>query len=216
MHNIENTWIDVSVPLTSGMVHWPGDPEPTFERISDIDHGAIANVTLCRMTAHSGTHMDAPCHFLAGRAGIDTFPLSVGIGRARVIAIPDVSIISQRHLLDKNIGRDERILFRTRNSLRRWDNLEFLTNFVAIDASAAQFLVDRGVALIGVDYLSVGAFEGDGIETHRILLNAGIWIVEGLKLSNVSDGDYDMVCLPMKIQGSDGSPARVALRKVEY
>jgi arylformamidase len=198
------------------MVHWPGDPEPTFERISEIDHGADANVTFCRMTAHSGTHMDAPCHFLAGREGMETFPISIGIGRARVIDLPDIPIVGKADLADKNIQRGERILLRTRNSIQRWDNREFQPKFVAINASGAQFLADAGVALIGVDYLSVGAYEGDGVETHRILLGAGVWIVEGLKLENVPEGSYDLICLPMKIHGSDGAPARVVLRKAEY
>lgn len=217
MTNISDSpWIDISVPLHSGMVHWPGDPEPSFERISDIDQGADANVTLCRMTAHSGTHMDAPCHFLAGREGMETFPLSTGIGRARVISIADAPIIGAAELTGANIQRGERILLKTRNSKQRWDNLEFQPDFVAINASGAQFLADAGVALIGVDYLSVGAFEGDIVATHRILLGAGIWIVEGLSLGAVPDGEYDLICLPLKIQGSDGAPARVVLRKVEY
>jgi arylformamidase len=165
------------------------------------------------MTAHTGTHMDAPRHFLAGREGIETFPLSMGIGHARVISIPDVSVVRKVDLAGKGIQRGERILLRTRNSSRRWDNLDFLTDFVAIDASAAQYLADAGVAFIGVDYLSVGAFDGDGIETHRILLGAGVWIVEGLQLGSVGEGNYDMICLPLKIQGSDGAPARVVLRR---
>lgn len=212
----ENGWIDISVPLTSGMVHWPGDPEPSFQRISDIDQGAVANVTLCRMTAHVGTHMDAPCHFLAGREGIETFPLHVAIGRARVISFPEVAMVGEADLAAKNIQRGERILLRTRNSNKRWDNKEFQTDFVAINASAAKYLVEAGISLIGVDYLSVGAYEGDGVATHRILLGAGVWVVEGLKLGNVPDGAYDMICLPLKIEGSDGAPARVVLRKSEY
>ena len=216
MPNTENAWVDVSVPLTTGMVHWPGDPAPSFEHIAEIEQGAEVNVTFCRMTAHTGTHMDAPCHFLAGRAGIDAFPLSVGIGRARVISLPDVAIVSKEDLTSRNIQPGERILLRTRNSNQPWHDKDFQTNFVAINAGAAQFLVDSGVPLIGVDYLSVGAFEGDGSLTHRILLGAGVWIVEGLKLADIADGIYDMVCLPMNIQGSDGAPTRVALRKVEY
>lgn len=216
MEKTENEWIDISVPLTSGMAHWPGDPEPSFQRISDIDQGADANVTLCRMTAHSGTHMDAPCHFLAGREGIEAFPLSVGIGRARVISLPNVAVIGEHDLAANNIQPGERILIRTRNSNQRWDNKEFQPDFIAINASGAQYLVDRGVALVGVDYLSVGAYNGDIVETHRIILGGGIWILEGLKLTAIPDGEYDMICLPIKIQGSDGAPARVVLRTVEY
>lgn len=208
-------WIDVSVPLTTGMVHWPGDPQPSFERISEIEQGEDANVTLCRMTAHTGTHMDSPNHFLTGGKGIDQFSLEVGIGRARVICIPSsVRAIGRAELEGKGIRRGERVLFKTRNSERRWDNREFQTDFVALNAAGAGFLGDAGVLLVGVDYLSIGLYEADGVETHRTLLEAGIWIVEGLDLSQIEEGEYDMVCLPLRIEGADGSPARVALRPV--
>jgi arylformamidase len=197
------------------MVHWPGDPEPSFERISEIENGAVANVTLCRMTAHTGTHMDAPNHFLARASGIDEFPLEVGIGRARVITMaPEVRAIGAGELKDKGIGGGDRVLLKTRNSDRRWDDREFQPAFTALNASGATFLKDVGVALVGVDYLSIGLFEADGEETHRTLLGARIWIVEGLDLARVGDGEYDMVCLPLRIGGCDGSPARVALRPV--
>ncbi len=206
-------WIDASVPLRTGMVHWPGDPEPTFERISEIEQGAEVDVTLCRMTAHTGTHMDAPCHFLQGGYGIDRFPLEVGIGPARVISVATQSpAIGRAELEGKGILRGERILLKTRNSSRRWDNLDFQRDFAAIDRSGAEFLAESGVVLIGVDYLSVGLFAGDGAETHKVLLRAGMWIVEGLNLTAVSDGEYELICLPLRIQGADGSPARVVLR----
>ncbi len=211
----KSDWIDVSVPLHTGMVHWPGDPEPTFERISEIEQGAEVDVTLCRMTAHTGTHMDAPCHFLRGKCGIDQFPLEVGIGVARVISVPAESrVIGRAELEGKGIRRGERILMKTRNSSKRWDNLDFQPDFVAINRSGAEFLAETGVVLIGVDYLSVGLFAGDGAETHKILLEAGIWIVEGLNLMAVTDGDYELVCLPLRIEGADGSPARVVLRPI--
>jgi arylformamidase len=214
MSNI-HPWIDVSVPLHTGMVHWPGDPEPTFERISEIELGADANVTLCRMTAHTGTHMDAPRHFLADGVGIDQFPLEVAIGQARVIAMPsDCAVVSKAELEPHDIAKGERILLRTRNSQASWHDREFQPGFVGINASGAQYLADRGVSLIGVDYLSVGVFEGDGKETHQILLSAGVWIVEGLTLGGIEDGLYDLICLPLRIGGVDGSPARVVLRAV--
>ena len=209
----QTNWIDISVPLQTGMVHWPGDPEPSFQRIADIDQGSDANVTLCRHTAHTGTHMDAPCHFIPNGAGIETFPLHVGIGPARIINLPETPIVCEEDLHDKGIQKGERIILKTRNSTARWHHLDFKPDFVAINASGAQFLVDAGVALIGVDYLSVGAYEGDGVLTHRILLGAGLWIVEGLQLAGLEEGVYDMICLPLPIAGSDGSPARVLLRK---
>lgn len=175
--------------------------------------GAEANVTLCRMTAHTGTHMDAPSHFLAGGSGIDEFPLDTGIGRARVIAIPgQVRAIGAADLQGYGIRRGERLLFKTRNSNQRWENRDFQPGFTALNESGAAFLKQAGVLLVGVDYLSIGLHEADGTETHRTLLGAGVWIVEGLDLSGVGEGEYDMVCLPLRIQGCDGSPARVALR----
>jgi arylformamidase len=206
-------WIDVSVPLSSGMAHWPGDPEPSFERISEISQGAAANVTMCRMTAHTGTHMDAPCHFLDGEGGIDRFPLALAVGPARVIEIPGAHVVGRAQLESKNIQPGERVLFKTRNSNRRWDNQDFDTGFVAFDASGARFLADRRVSLVGVDYLSVGLFQGDGVETHQILLKSGIWILEGLNLAAAPEGEYELICLPLRIAGCDGSPARAILKK---
>jgi arylformamidase len=208
------TWIDVSVPLASGMVHWPGDPVPTFKRFPEIERGADVNVTLLFMSVHTGTHMDAPRHFLTGGSGIETFPMEVGIGRARVIELPNVAVIGRAELEGKGIQAGERLLLKTRNSRARWDNREFQPNFVGLDASAAAFLAEARVGLIGIDYLSIGQFEADSMETHRILMGAGIWIIEGLYLAAVAEGEYDMVCLPLRIEGSDGSPARVALRPV--
>ncbi len=195
------------------MIHWPGDPEPSFERISEIDAGADANVTFCRMSAHTGTHMDAPCHFLRAGRGIEVFPLEAGIGRARVVAVPANSrVIGRAELENKEIEPGDRVLLKTRNSFKRWNTLEFQTDYAAIDGSAARFLVEKQVQLIGVDYLSVGAFRGDGRETHKILLEGGVWIAEGLDLSSVDEGLYELICLPLGIEGSDGSPARVVLR----
>jgi len=209
----DKTWFDISVPLRTGMVHWPGDPEPNFARISDIDQGAEANVTFCRFSAHTGTHMDAPCHFLAGASGIDSFPIDAGVGPARVIAVPrSCEVIGRDELAGKGIQPGERVLLKTRNSANRWDTLEFQPNYVALNASAAEFLVNTGVVLVGVDYLSVGVFQGDGLQTHKTLLRAGVWIVEGLDLSGTAEGHYDLVCLPLPIEGCDGSPARVVLR----
>jgi len=209
-----DAWIDISVELNGGMVHWPGDPEPNFQRAMDMDRGDQANVTLCRMGAHTGTHMDAPCHFVDGGQGIDQFPLEIGIGTAKVIGMPvETDVIGRRELQGRGISAGDRVLFKTRNSNRRWDNQDFATDYVGINRSGAEFLAEAGVKLVGVDYLSVGVFEGDGAETHRTLLGAGIWIVEGLNLVEVSEGAYDLICLPLRIVGSDGSPARVVLKR---
>ena len=209
------SWIDLSVPLRSGMAHWPGDPEPNFERISDMEQGADVNVTFCRMTAHTVTHMDAPCHFVKGGTSIDTFPIHTGIGEACVVELSrDCQVVRDADLRDKGIQRGDRVLLKTRNSETRWANADFHSDYVALDLSGAHFLVEAGVALVGVDYLSVGVFDGDGPATHRALMQAGIWIVEGLDLSRVTGGRYDLVCLPLRLQGADGAPARVVARRI--
>jgi arylformamidase len=211
-----DNWVDISVPLRTAMVSWPGDPEPILERIAEIERGDMVNVTFLRLTAHTGTHMDAPCHFLAGREGIETFPLEVGIGPARVLQVPrSFSSIPPEFLEDKNIQKGDRILFRTKNSEDRWDLKEFQRDFTGLSASAAQYLVDRGVQLVGIDYLSIGVFDGDGSETHHILLGAKVWILEGLKLGGIEEGSYELICLPLPINGSDGSPARAILKPIQ-
>lgn len=205
-------WIDVSVPLGSGMVHWPGDPEVSISRTSSMEDGDECNVSRISMGAHTGTHMDAPLHFLANGAGMDSLPLDAVIGPARVIAIRDPRRITAAELARHRIRRGERILFKTHGSAARWKKGTFDEDYVYVSLDAARFLAARGVGVVGVDYLSVGGFREDSAETHRVLLTAGIWLVEGLDLSRVKPGRYDMVCLPLRIDRADGAPARVALR----
>ena len=209
------TWIDVSVPLRTGMVHWPDNPPILIERMLDIERGDVANVSKLSMGAHTGTHMDAPLHFFRTGKGIDTMPLTATIGRARVLEIHDPESIKPEELRPHRIQRGERVLFKTRNSARCWHNDDFVEDFVYISQEAARYLVAQQVQTVGVDYLSVGGFLKDGVETHHALLEAGIWIIEGLNLSNVAPGTYELVCLPLKIEGSDGAPSRAILRFVE-
>ena len=208
-------WIDVSVPLRSGMVHWPGDPPASITRALDMNHGAACNVSQLSLGAHTGTHMDAPVHFFSNGAGIDTMPLDATIGPARVLAIADPTAVTVAELQTQHIARGERILFKTRNSARSWVNDLFIEDFVYIAHEAAQYLAQIGVQIVGVDYLSVGGYHIDGPETHHALLGAGIWIIEGLDLSAIAPGTYDLICLPLRILGADGSPARAVLRPLE-
>jgi arylformamidase len=205
-------WIDVSVPVRSGMVHWPGDPEVSLERVMSIDEGAEANVTRLAMSAHTGTHMDAPLHYFEDDPGIEELPLEIAMGPARVIGIEGEEPIDRGQLEGLDIQGGERILFRTANSERPWVERDFDPAFVHVSVEAAELLGEVGVALVGVDYLSVGGYRSDGAETHRALLGAGVWVVEGLDLSAVEPGDYELICLPVKLVGSDGAPARVLLR----
>jgi arylformamidase len=194
------------------MVHWPGDPEVSISRISSIENGDECNVSTISMSAHTGTHIDAPLHFLADGAGLDRLPLEAVIGPARVIAIRDPRSVTAAELARHGIRRGERILFKTHGAAARWKTGTFDAEYVYVSLNAARFLAARGVRVVGVDYLSVGGFREDSAETHRTLLEAGIWVVEGLDLSRVKPGRYDLVCLPLRIVGGDGAPARVALR----
>jgi arylformamidase len=206
-------WIDVSVPVRSGMVHWPEDPEVKLERTKSIADGEEANLTRLDMSAHTGTHMDAPLHFFDEDPGMEGLPLDAVIGPARVVRIEGEEPIDRGHVEELDLRAGERVLFRTTNSDRPWWDRDFDPAFVHVSLEAAELLGEAGVALVGVDYLSVGGYETDGAETHRALLGAGIWIVEGLDLSEVEPGDYELICLPVKLVDSDGAPARALLRR---
>ena len=208
-------WIDVTIPLRNGMPGWPGDKpfERTLTHI--IAGGAGNNLSQFSSSAHAGTHMDAPLHFLADAPSMDTLPIEAVVGHARVIQIRDAEAVRPEELEACALQPGDRVLFRTRNSERRLADQEFATDFVYISPDAARFLVHKGVRTVGVDYLSVGAFrEESGRETHRVLLGGGIWIIEGLNLAYVEPGDHEMNCLPLRLVGSDGAPARAVLRRM--
>ncbi len=207
-------WIDVSVALHSGMVHWPDNPPVRIERMLDIEHGDAANVSKISMGSHTGTHMDAPLHFLREGKGLDEMPLDAAMGRTRVIAVNDPETVKPSHLREHDIRSGERILFKTQNSARSWPSRTFIEDFVYVSQEAARYLAARGVRAVGIDYISVGGFRKDGVETHRALLEAGIWVIEGLDLSEVEPGEYELVCLPIKVERSDGAPARAILRNI--
>jgi arylformamidase len=211
---MSSEWIDISVPLRNGMVTWPGDAE--FERTSTLQmaQGDPCNLSQISTTAHIGTHMDAPRHFLADGAGIETMPIAATMGRARVIEIADPEVIRTSELEAHHLAKGERILFKTKNSRDCWKTDQFLEKYVFIEPETARYLAERGIQTVGVDYLSVGGFKSGGPETHRILLGAGIWIIEGLHLEHVEPGEYELFCLPLKIIGGDGAPARAVLRKL--
>jgi arylformamidase len=205
-------WIDISVPLRNGMVSWPGDPPFQLDRVHDMERGDTSNLSKIASGVHAGTHVDAPLHFIKGGASVDRMPLSATIGPARVIGIHDTESIKPEELKQHRVRRGERLLFKTGNSARVWQTQGFVEDFVFISKEGASFLAQRGVALVGVDYLSVGGYKREGHETHLALLEAGIWIIEGLDLSQVMPGKYDLICLPLKIDRGEGAPARAVLR----
>jgi len=209
-----NDWIDVSVPLHNGMVHWPGDPPYRIHRVMDQRNGDMCTVSQVSMGVHTGTHMDAPLHFIKDAPTIDEMPFHAAIGPARVIPIHNRKAITLEELEPHRIEPNERILFKTVNSESVWHKEQFNEGFVFIDESAAKHLAKRGVLLVGVDYLSVGGFKQDAVETHHALLDSGIWVIEGLNLNGVEPGRYELICLPLKLVDSDGSPARAVLRRI--
>jgi arylformamidase len=202
---------DVTVGISPQMPVWPGDPPVQLERVEAIASGANANVSRLTCGVHTGTHVDAPLHFIDGAAGIESLPLKLLTGRAYIVNLPSAEVIDEATLKAAGLPpRTRRVLFRTRNSEMWAKEKAFQTNFVAVDASGARWLVKKGVQLVGVDYLSVAPY-GQSKETHRILLEAGVLVIEGLDLSRVSQGRYSLYCLPLKLIGSDGAPARVIL-----
>jgi arylformamidase len=203
------TWIDVSVAIRDGMVHWPDNPPIAVEKTMDMAEGAPANVSKIAFGVHTATHMDAPCHFKQGAAAIDQLPFEAGVGPARVIEIRDPTRITVAELEPYDIGFGERILFKTANSPRAWRAGTFDEHAVYLTAEAARWLVAKGVRTIGIDYLSVGSFaEDNGVDVHEPLATAGVAIIEGLDLTDVPPGPCDLVCLPIKLAGGDGAPAR--------
>lgn len=211
---VSEQWIDISVGLHDGMVHFPDNPPIQIGFVKAIDKGDVCNVSKISMGVHSGTHMDAPLHFLQDGRSIDTMPLSATIGRARVIEILDTESIKVAEIEPYHIQMGERILFKTINSTHYWQTDVFEKNFVFISKEAAEYLGKVRIQTVGVDYLSVGSYFKGSPETHRALLGAGVWIIEGLNLAPVAAGEYELICLPLKIIGSEGAPARAILKKM--
>lgn len=203
--------IDISVPIHPDMVVWAGDPAVVLERVKSMADGAHDNVSRIDFGVHTGTHVDAPVHFLADGAGVDEVPLDALIGPALVV---DATAVD-RHL-DADLLSDlaipdgvQRVIFKTRNS-ELWASDRFETDFLAITEDGARWLVDLGVRLVGMDYLSV-APRGRSVPTHRVLLEAGVAILEGADLRGVEPGEYELICAPLRIVGADGAPARALL-----
>ncbi|HWT02425.1 MAG TPA: cyclase family protein [Pyrinomonadaceae bacterium] len=207
---------DVSVPVSAATPVYPGDPGVEIKQWAALAGGDAANVTLLNFGAHTATHVDAPSHFIEGAPKVDAMPLDALLGPARVLVIPeDVRAITATHLAGQNLQGATRVLFKTRNSaFWREAGEGFRRDFTYVAPDAARVLVQSGVRLVGIDYLSVEKFQAEKFETHEILLSSGVVILEGLDLREVGGGDYELICLPLKIAGGtgDGAPARAVLR----
>jgi arylformamidase len=204
--------IDVTVPLDDNLPTYPGNTPFSLEAVKRISRGDSSNVSTLHMSVHAGTHVDAPRHFFDGAPGAAALPLEMLLGRTRVVEISTRSGIGAEQLAGLDLSDDVRVLFKTSNS-RLWGSSDFHTDFVGVTASGAEHLVAHGIKVVGVDYLSVEEFRKPGAPAHHVLLGGGAIVIEGLDLRGVDPGIYDMICLPLRVVGSDGAPARVVLRR---
>ena len=203
---------DISLPISPDIVVWPQSQAVKLSRVSDQTIGDFATVTELHMGVHTGTHVDAPLHFLQGGAAIESLRLEILCGPALVRHAPTVDTISADVFEQLSIPQGtERLLIRTRNSeFWKTSPTRFQSDFVAVSADGAQWLVDHQIKLIGIDYLSIAPFS-DLTTTHQILLRADVILLEGLNLSHIAAGNYTLFCLPLNLLGSDGAPARTIL-----
>lgn len=203
---------DISIPISTDMPVYPGDPAVTIEPVLQISKGDLANVSRLSFGNHTGTHVDPPVHFVPGGRTVDQLDLDTLYGLAIVVDMLPIEKVITASDLDraKLSPRTQRMLFKTRNS-ELWDKSGFQKDFVAFSPDAAEWLVAHGVRLVGIDYLSAEAYSAPQPLAHRALLGAGVIIVEGLNLSNIAPGDYTLACLPIRIKNGDGAPARAIL-----
>ena len=195
--------IDISIPIRPGMVTYPGDPTVILERVVSIADGEVVNLSRLDFGVHSGTHVDAPVHFIDGAAAAESLPLDVLIGPATVLDLTAADHLDASAF--DGVRLHERILLKTRNS-ELWARDTFADDFLALTEDGARVLIDGGVRLVGIDYLSIG-----DEAAHQALLGAGVVPIEGLDLRRVEPGEYQLICAPMKLVGSDGAPARTLL-----
>lgn len=203
---------DISMTVSAGMLHWPDTTVPEVEWEMRLADGDIADVSRWVLGAHNGTHVDAPSHFLPGAPGLESVTLESLIGESVVIAIPgEVPSIHAEHIPWDDLAGVERLLFRTSNSDSRLDTTDFDETYVGIEPDAARRIVDAGIRLVGIDYLSVEPFGREVFETHHVLLGAGVSVVEGLDLRGIEPGRYRLTILPLHLTGAEAAPARAIL-----
>ena len=204
--------IDVSVPLDSNTPTYPGNTPFTLEGTKRIARGDSSNVSTLHLSAHAGTHVDAPRHFFDNAAAAESLPLEMLLGRTRVAEVRSRKGIDVDELGRLNLSEDIRVLFKTVNS-KYWGMAEFHQDYIGVTDAGARYLVEHGIKVVGVDYLSVEVFKQPGAPAHHTLLGGGVIVIEGLNLRDVEPGMYEMFCLPLPVVGSDGAPARVVLRR---
>ena len=208
--------IDISVLLHAGVPSWPGSTGFRISRTRAFAHGDAVNVSQIDMDVHCGTHVEAPLHFLDEGTPLGSLPLSIFVGRAHVLHLPLARHIGPSELMAANVPSDaERLLFRTRNSDLWAGNVDdFRSDYVALTLDGAQWIAQRGIRLVGVDYLSVQRYQDDP-ETHRVLMRGGVAILEGINLSGVESGQYRLTCLPLRLDDAEAAPARAILEPIQ-
>ncbi len=204
--------IDVTVPIDPNLATYPGNTPFSLEAIKRLARGDSSNVSTLHLSAHAGTHVDAPRHFFDDGGGVESLALEMLCGRTRVVELTTRKAVTAEDLTGFDLREDVRLLLKTANS-RLWGTPEFHEDFIGVTEGAARFLVDRGVKVVGVDYLSVEPYKTPGAPAHHVLLGAGTIVIEGLNLRDVEPGSYEMFCLPLAVVGADGAPARVILRR---
>lgn len=205
---------DISMTIENGMISWPSDGPVKVDRVRSMDDGERLNLSRLDMSAHTGTHIDAPVHFIKGASGVDSLNLDILVGPAAVVHVPGVQAIGDAQLKESGIPAGiERLLLKTDNA-KLLGQGKFNENFSFVTPEGARYLIDSGIRLVGIDYLSVAQY-GNGDAVHQVLLGAGTIVIEGLDLREIAPGTYDMMALPLKIAGCDGAPARVILEEME-
>lgn len=201
---------DISVPLTAGLATWDDEAGPVLETVCDLAGGDRFTLTRFSMGSHAGTHVDAPAHFVPGGAAVESLPLEALVGPALVVEHRGAHHVTARDLVALGVdGAHARVLIKTANG-RLWEDGRFHTDFIALAADAARYAVERGLRLIGIDYLSIAPYAAPD-EVHQALLGAGVVALEGVDLRGVPPGEYLLACAPLKLVGAEGAPARVFL-----
>ncbi len=205
---------DLSVNINSNMLKWPSDPKIKVDKVSSIENGDIANVSSLSMGSHTGTHIDAPYHFNINGKKVDEIDLNDLIGTVLVVEVYNKKSIDYDDIKELELDKYKRIIFKTDNTINGlMRKEEFDERYVSLDISAAEFLVQHNVKVVGIDYLSIESYTAKVPEVHRLLTKNNVIIIEGLNLSEVDSGEYLLIAMPIKIKGCDGAPSRIALIK---
>ena len=211
-------WYDITVPIMQGMITMPIDPvKPKLYRYSDRNLGSPVTMTMMEIMSHTGTHIDAPLHFIPDGSTITDMALDSTVGPCRVIEIKDRKFITVKELKPYNIKKGERVLFKTRNSPESYAGKKFMEDYVYFSDESAEYLVEKGVIMVGLDFITIGNYRDDAsvIKTHTTFLAAGVYVLENAALGGVPAGEYELLCLPLPLYHGDACPCRAILRPLK-